>query len=104
MSDKLGHDTDLFEKATERTNAIRDRVNSVQSTLEAALEGRGTPWGNDKLGQQFAEGTEGYKVAREQLIANIETTSTNFGHFYTGKTDTAKVLRRMDQSNGDGFR
>lgn len=104
MSEKLGHDADLFEKAAERTDAIRDRVNSVRSTLEAALRGRGTPWGNDKLGEQFAEGPNGYKVARGQLIGNIKTTSTNFGNFYTGKTDTAKVLRRMDQSNGDGFR
>lgn len=104
MSDKLRHDADLFEKAAERTSAVRDRVNGVLSALDAALAGRGEPWGNDKLGRQFAEGPDGYKVARTNMTANINTTATNFDNFYTGQTKTAKELRRMDQSNGDGFR
>ncbi|WP_433195544.1 hypothetical protein ACQP1G_41685 [Nocardia sp. CA-107356] len=104
MSDKLRHDADLFEKAAERTSAVRDRVNSVLSTLDSALTGRGAPWGNDKLGAQFAEGDQGYLVAREKMSANIKTTATNFDNFYSGQTKTAKELRRMDTSNGDGFR
>ncbi|MEV4124603.1 hypothetical protein [Nocardia sp. NPDC049707] len=104
MSDKLKHDADLFEQAAERTSAVRDRVSSVLSTLDAALAGRGAPWGNDKFGQQFTEGPEGYLVAREKITENVKTTATNFDNFYTGQTKTAKELRRMDKSNADGFR
>ncbi|MGY4102281.1 hypothetical protein ACW2Q0_22410 [Nocardia sp. R16R-3T] len=104
MSDKLRHDAELFEKAAERTSAIRDRVNSVLHTLNAALADRHAPWGNDKLGRQFYEGTDGYKAAREQMTANIEATATNFDNFYNSQNKSAKELRRMDQSNGDGFR
>ncbi|WP_227998526.1 hypothetical protein [Nocardia australiensis] len=103
MSDNLKHDAELFEKAAHKTGYVRDRVNSVLSTLEGSLHGRGKPWGEDKLGDQFFEGDQGYKVSREKLFTNIKNAAASFDNFSNGQTTSAELLRKMDHSNSDGF-
>ncbi|WP_054811322.1 hypothetical protein [Nocardia arizonensis] len=45
----------------------------ILNKLSGDLARLGTPWGDDELGDQFAEGKDGYLTAKEGLIGNAGT-------------------------------
>lgn len=45
----------------------------ILTRLNDNLARLGQPWGDDKLGQQFAEGSEGYLAAKESMVGNGST-------------------------------
>ncbi|QIS02315.1 hypothetical protein F5X71_08245 [Nocardia brasiliensis] len=51
----------------------------ILTTLNNNLQRLGQPWGDDKLGKQFAEGSEGYLAARESVVGNASTDSDATG-------------------------
>ncbi|WP_067860975.1 hypothetical protein [Nocardia shimofusensis] len=93
----------LLDKAAQATGEVRDRINGVLNTLATSLASRGEPWGNDKLGKQFAEGDHGYTKSRENLEKSAENMATSFGNFSKTQTDAARELRKMDHGNGNQY-
>lgn len=107
MAERIELDPDLLRQAAQKTGHVRDRINSVMSTLQASLAGRGAPWGNDKIGDNFyngPNGNDGYQASRKNLTTNTANMSTTFGNFSTNQTGTADYLERQDRGNADGFR
>lgn len=94
----------LLDKAAQKTGEVRDRINAVLTTLSASLAGRGAPWGNDKIGDQFTQGENGYFASRENLTTSAANMATTFDNFSTSQTDAAFHLRTMDLGNGDQYR
>ncbi|MBF6356149.1 hypothetical protein IU449_16645 [Nocardia higoensis] len=93
----------LLDKAAQATGEVRDRINGVLSTLAASLAARGEPWGNDKLGKQFAEGDQGYVKSKENLEKSAGNMAISFGNFSKTQTDAARELRKMERGNGDQY-
>ncbi|WP_330233024.1 hypothetical protein OHA40_11405 [Nocardia sp. NBC_00508] len=105
--ERIELDPDLLRQAARKTGHVRDRINSVMSTLQTSLAGRGAPWGNDKIGDNFyngPNGNDGYRASRENLTTNSANTASTLGNLSTNQTDTADYLARQDRRNGDGFR
>jgi len=102
-ADKVEADPDDFQKAAEKTGAVRDKVRGILNTLETSISSYGTPWGNDKRGASFTDGEQGYFAARENLTGNIENVANSFNNFRSGQAQTVVALRRMEQANEGNF-
>ncbi|GAA5067099.1 hypothetical protein [Nocardia callitridis] len=103
MADNLEADAELFRKAAQKSGHVRDRIDTVLSTLTTSLASRGAPWGDDKIGDQFANGANGYLAAVGKLSGGTTNMSITMNNFADGQTKSANLLERMDHSNGHGF-
>ncbi|MEV0293211.1 hypothetical protein [Nocardia sp. NPDC050710] len=104
MADNLKVYEDRLRKAGGKTGDVRDRINSVLLQLEAAIANRGEPWGDDKIGDRFANGDSGYKKSRDGLTDSTENMAETFGNFSTAQVKAANDIRDMDHGNGDTYR
>ncbi|MFC9437130.1 hypothetical protein [Nocardia sp. NPDC057030] len=69
---------DKGKKLAELPSAAKglfDIMNKLHSTLQSL----GQPWGDDKLGKQFAEGASGYVAAVDSVVGNASTGSDASG-------------------------
>ena len=98
MADRVEADAALFRQAALKTGHVRDRVNGVLDTLQTSLAGRGTPWGDDKIGKQFADGPDGYLVALTKLTTGTTNMALTFGNFSDGQIQSADLLQSMDHN------
>ncbi|MFI6870207.1 hypothetical protein [Nocardia sp. NPDC050406] len=104
MSDRLESYIDHLQTASGKTGKVRDGIESVIDTFVAATNSRGEPWGNDTLGNQFAEGKEGYKATKANLVLGANNMAGTFNNFSTGQAKAAKELREMEETNAKGLR
>ncbi|MEU7142916.1 hypothetical protein ABZ942_25965 [Nocardia sp. NPDC046473] len=100
MADKFQYDSVLFYKAAQKTGDARDRINTVLHTLQASLNARGNPWGNDSLGRNFATG---YTSSRDNMITGAQNIAGSLDNFSTGQIKSAELLEKMEHGNRDGF-
>ncbi|WP_405167251.1 hypothetical protein OG203_20485 [Nocardia sp. NBC_01499] len=113
MAEKFEIDPAAFRAAAGKTRHVGDRVAGVWSNLDAAIAGRGQPWGNDKLGKQFtdgAEGNPGYNASKKNMhdFAVGENGNAGMSGTFSGLADTqAKVAddieTKMEKPNSQGF-
>lgn len=104
MNDRLKNYADLLHTAAGKTGKVRDGIENVVDTLVTNSAGRGEPWGSDTLGAGFAEGDNGYLKSRNNILDGADNMAGTFGNFSKGQTDSAELLSRMDQGNGDSFK
>ncbi|WP_067830124.1 hypothetical protein [Nocardia inohanensis] len=106
MGQNVEADPVLLSQAAAKTTAISDAIKAVLTGLEAAVDGRGTPWGHDKPGNLFANGEDGngYVASRQNLAKLTADTTTNTGEQGGGQGDAAKLLQNRELSSADGFR
>ncbi|WP_280400310.1 hypothetical protein [Nocardia carnea] len=106
MADRVDYNDEAFRAAAERTGGVRDRVKGVLDTLETSINGRGTPWGNDTLGNTFYNGqnNDGYGSGRTNLISSAENVAGTMDSFYKGQVESADYLQDMEDGNRDGLR
>ncbi|MGW0183530.1 hypothetical protein [Nocardia sp. NPDC003345] len=106
MGDRVDYNDEAFRAAAERTGGVRDRVQGVIDNLELRINGRGQPWGNDSIGQNFANGqnNDGYRSGKTNLIDSGENVAASLDSFYQGQIESADYLQDMEDGNRDGLR
>lgn len=106
MAQNVEADPVLLSQASAKTTAVSDAIKAVLTGLEAAIDGRGTPWGNDKPGNLFANGEDGngYLASRKNLAKLTADTTANAGENAGGQGDAAKLLQNKDEFSADTFR
>jgi len=97
---------DLLDTAATKTGDVQDRIDTVLNTLQTSLAGRGAPWGNDKLGNQFAngDGNNGYLCQNEALNTGAGNLASTFANFSNSQSTAAGKLRKMEDGNEGQFR
>lgn len=102
MGDRLEVYVDRLRLAASATDGVRDRINGVVTTLTSAIDGRGAPWGNDAIGNQFLNGSDGngYAAGRTALIQGSGNMATTFGNFSDAQNKAANDLAAMDRHHG----
>ncbi|MFI9506322.1 hypothetical protein [Nocardia sp. NPDC052566] len=104
MADGVENDPDLLRKAAQlKTAHVRDRLKGVLTNLDAALAGRGRPWGDDKIGHQFYNGAQGYGVGRANAQTNVKNAATSYDNYEKGQIKSADLLAQMNQANAYSF-
>ncbi|WP_157513921.1 hypothetical protein [Nocardia concava] len=94
---------DLLTKASQKTGEVRDGIKGVVDGFTSQADGLGTPWGNDSLGRQFAEGDQGYKASMKNIVEGARNMAGTFGNFSKTQQESADKLGSMDQANREGF-
>lgn len=104
MSDgRLEAYEDLLITASNKTGDVRDGINAVLSAFTTATDARGVCWGNDSLGSQFANGSNGYLASKGNMIEGVRNMAGTFDNFSTSQAQSAAYLSSQDQQNADQF-
>lgn len=100
MAGKVEVDPILFRRAAAKTVHVHDRINQVWDKLSGAISGLGQPWGNDKMGNQFAEGPagdNGYLTTVTNLDKGATSMAGSFKETSDGQIKTATKLEEMEE-------
>ncbi|MCU1643452.1 MAG: hypothetical protein JWN03_3727 [Nocardia sp.] len=103
MADRLKAYSDLLRTAAGKTAAVQDGIQQVVNTLVSSSDSRGEPWGDDSLGNQFANGANGYTKSKTNILEGANNMAGTFGNFSQGQLDAVTKLTNMDQGNASGF-
>ncbi|WP_228002432.1 hypothetical protein [Nocardia australiensis] len=106
MGDKVEVNPELVRQAAGKTAQVQDGIAAALTTLEATLNSLGTPWGDDRYGQQFADGqsNDGYRAARANLAKITANLAGSTGHHSETQTRSGRSLADQEQANTDDFR
>lgn len=72
MADSLGVNLDDLRKASNDLADVSARFKQVFTSLTNNLAALGSPWGDDKTGDQFAEGDSGYLAQKDWVSGSID--------------------------------
>jgi hypothetical protein len=96
MTEPLGLTPDELRAASDYLADVSTRMKEVQTTLQAVLSAEGEAWGNDKIGNQFADGGQGYRSQSDWVDGSIEA-KTDLLDFYAARLrNTANSLEQQD--------
>ncbi|GAB2562191.1 hypothetical protein [Nocardia heshunensis] len=103
MSGRLESYRDLLLKASEKTGEVRDGINGVVNTFNGQSDALGTPWGNDSLGNQFANGDQGYLASKDNIVKGATNMAGTFANFSKSQKDSADKLEATEEANRQAF-
>lgn len=92
MNGQIELDPSLLASAAVRSERIADAITAAQAVLRQTLDGNGKPWGDDKFGGRFADGAQGYRSARDSLLAGMADMAGTFEQIYRGQLDAARTF------------
>ncbi|MEZ0363592.1 WXG100 family type VII secretion target [Mycobacterium sp. pUA109] len=80
-------------RATSRDLAdVSSRLKAVMSSLQGKLSGEGAAWGNDKIGDQFANGGNGYLAQVNWVQGSIDAKTDLLDSYAEGLKNTADTF------------
>lgn len=82
--------------AAQDSTVIEGNIAQVLATLQASLNGKGSPWGNDSFGNKFANGDKGYIAASKNVLSAVSDMGTTFGAIAQGQVQAADGLTSAD--------
>ena len=96
MVEQFGVEPDELRSVAGDLGEVSSRIAAVLSSLAAQLAGEGAAWGHDSLGQQFANGANGYLVQRNWVAGSVEA-KTNLLDYYSAQLrNAANIFERSD--------
>ncbi|MBF6171453.1 hypothetical protein [Nocardia blacklockiae] len=103
---KVRIDPTLQRRAAAKAQHVSDRIADALTTLEASADAKGSPWGNDRYGTQFAdgEGNNGYNAARANLKKLTGSLGDHSGEHSSGQQRAATLHDNTDTGSAEQFR
>ncbi|MCT7659692.1 WXG100 family type VII secretion target [Mycobacterium deserti] len=98
MSDPLGVTPPELRATSQHLNAVSGRMKEVLSALQANLGGEGAAWGNDKIGDQYANGDAGYLAQQEWVDGSINAKTGLLDYYSKGLKRAADSFEQQDGS------
>lgn len=92
MTDPLRVNTDDLRRAGSDLQDLSSKLKEVLSTLTDKLAAEGSPWGDDKIGDKFANGDSGYLAQDHWLSSSID-----------GKAQLLDLYGGICTSSANGF-
>ncbi|MFJ4650435.1 hypothetical protein ACIP5Y_04070 [Nocardia sp. NPDC088792] len=106
MADKVEVDPAALRAASRKTADIQHSVETALTGLKQRLASRGSPWGDDKYGHNFAGGSDGkpgYQTIRDNILAGTDAMAKTLEGFVSGQVSAANSLDRTDAHSADTF-
>ncbi|RDI46466.1 WXG100 family type VII secretion target [Nocardia mexicana] len=72
MVDRIELDPAKLREAAAEFEDIAERCRRTVDKLQDAIQSRGQVWGDDKIGEKFAKGEQGYESGRDNMIEAID--------------------------------
>lgn len=79
---------------------VSGRMKEVHSSLQEMLSGEGEAWGNDKIGDQFASGGQGYRAQSNWVDGSIGAKTDLLDYYSDGLKIIADALELQDSAWG----
>jgi hypothetical protein len=98
MTEPLGVTPVDLRAASAYLADVSARMKDVQSSLQELLSGEGEAWGHDKIGNQFANGGQGYRSQSDWVDGSIEAKTQLLDHYSRGLSMTADALEQQDST------
>lgn len=97
MSDPLGVTPAELRATSDHLADVSSRMKQVLSSLEGKLSGEGAAWGADKIGNEFANGGDGYLSQLDWVNGSIDAKTDLLDGYSDGLRTAADTLEQQDQ-------
>ena len=98
MTEPLGVTPENLRSASDYLADVSSRMKEVQSALQWMLSGEGEAWGNDKIGDQFATGGQGYRSQSDWVDGSIDAKTHLLDYYSHGLRTAADSLEQQDSA------
>lgn len=96
MPDSLGVTPDGLRGTSGHLEDASSKVHHVLSSLIARVEGEGAPWGDDKTGDGFANGPDGYLAQYEWVKSSVGAKTGLLDDYAESMRTAANTLEHLD--------
>ncbi|MCX4093049.1 hypothetical protein [Nocardia sp. alder85J] len=106
MADHVEVDPVALNTASQVVQGVGDKIAAVFRSLNGGVDSQGEPWGDDSIGNQFANGTNGsngYKTSKPNLLHAVDVMSQSFTDMAAAQSKAANDLIGQEQNNRDSF-
>ena len=98
MTDLLGVDPFDLRMTSTYLADVSDRMKAVQSELHEMLSAQGEAWGHDNIGDQFANGGQGYRSQLNWVDGSIAAKTELLDYYSNRLRHTANALEQQDSA------
>lgn len=79
---------------------VSTEMKEVHAALRGMLGAEGEAWGNDKVGNQFASGAQGYRAQSDWVDGSIDAKTDLLDYYSDGLKIIADALELQDSAWG----
>ena len=98
MTEPLGVTPQELRATSDHLADVSSRMKGVLSSLEGKLSGEGAAWGDDKIGNEFANGGSGYLAQLDWVNGSVDAKTGLLDEYAEGLRTAADTLEQQDQT------
>jgi uncharacterized protein YukE len=98
MTEPLGVTPSELRATSEHLHDVSSQMKDVLSRLRANLGGAGAAWGDDKMGEQFANGEGGYLSQLNWMDGSVNAKTGLLDYYSRSLKGAADSLEQQDQA------
>ena len=97
MSDPLGVTPPELRSTSQHLHDVSDRMKGVLSSLQDNLGAEGAAWGDDEIGDQYANGDAGYLAQQGWVDGSVNAKTGLLDYYSKGLKTAADSFEQQDQ-------
>ena len=97
MPEPLGVTPPDLRATSEHLHDVSGRMKDVLSALRERLNGEGAAWGDDRIGDQFANGDAGYLAQLGWVDGSVDAKTGVLDYYSKGLRGAANSFEQQDQ-------
>jgi uncharacterized protein YukE len=98
MPDPLGVTPPELRATSQHLEAVSSKMKGVLSELQANLSAEGAAWGDDEIGDQYANGDAGYLAQQGWVDGSVEAKTSLLDYYARGLKTAADSFEQQDQA------
>ncbi|MGX9791296.1 WXG100 family type VII secretion target [Mycobacterium sp. MMS18-G62] len=98
MTEPLGVTPPELRATAQHLKDVSSRMKDVLSRLRGNLDGEGAKWGDDKIGEQFADGDGGYLSQLAWMDGSVDAKTGLLDYYSRGLKGAADSFEQQDQA------
>jgi hypothetical protein len=98
MSEPFGVRPAELRATSQRLGEVGAAMGGVLSSLRARLAAEGAPWGDDAIGDQFANGPGGYLAQLAWVQGSVDAKTSLLGYYSGQLKTTADSAQAADEA------
>lgn len=98
MSDPLGVTPPELRATSQHLEAASSKMKGVLAALQANLSAEGAAWGDDEIGDQYANGDGGYLAQQGWVDGSVEAKTGLLDYYSRGLKTAADSFEQQDQA------
>jgi uncharacterized protein YukE len=83
---------------SQHLEAVSSKMKGVLSELQANLSAEGAAWGDDEIGDQYANGDAGYLAQQGWVDGSVEAKTSLLDYYARGLKTAADSFEQQDQA------